>query len=388
MGPPVALVRASAYPRGPMATPNVKQLQQQVDALASEYSARFAGHPRATRDPNDLSSILARLRGLKSQADTLPGGTRDLEVRSLREVIESNIKLYENEKTLIEQARAGGGAVVEFAKLGTQANFAFARYRRHFANKSRNTRDLGLLAELIEELTKIQASMQELLPKVSNQSGAEGDLKLVTDNLTLYRQERGEIVDARNTGTAEDQANTLAEVANEQFKLYRDHFAGQARATRRPQLLQRMIDNLEQIRDRMQTLRQQGLRADFNDKNIEVVTQNLETYRNELKEIRKVRESTKIDDFVGNLGGAANTVMEGYDQNFAGQDRRTRDIELLGTLCDRLYEVFIQMRDLDRATRNNSNASNLAITTDNLTMLEREYTAVDDAKNGRTVAST
>lgn len=367
-----------------MATQTVKQLQQQVDALAGEYGARFAGHPRATRNPDDLESILKRLRGLKQQADTLPGGTRDLEVRNVRDVIDSNIKLYESEKKLIEQARAGGTQSVGFAKLGTQANFAFARYRRHFANKARNTRDLGLLAELIEELTKIQGQMQELMPKMGANTGAEQDLKLVTDNLALYRQERGEIVDARNSGTPDDQANTLAEVANDQFKLYRDHFAGQARATRRPQLLQRMIDSLEQIRDRMQTLRQQGLRADYNDKNIEVVVQNLEMYRSELKEIRTARETTKIDDFVGNLGGAANTVMEGYDRDFAGQNRATRDIELAGRLCDQLYEVFLQMRDLDRATHNAANAKNLEITTDNLTMLEREFTSIDDAKNGRT----
>ena len=62
--------------------------------------------------------------------------------------------------------------------------------------------------------------------------------------LETYRTENKEIEKARKTGTDEERASILAEVANGQFRIYQMHFAGKSRATRRPALLVRVIEQL------------------------------------------------------------------------------------------------------------------------------------------------
>jgi hypothetical protein len=195
----------------------------------------------------------------------------------------------------------------------------------------------------------------------------------VSNNLKLYVAERGEIADSRGSGTLDQQADVLAEVANGQFKVYQDHFADKSRLTRRPQLLQRMISNLETVKDRMGGLKKAGHKSEVNDNNINIVNQNLQMYRNELAEIKKARASVKLSDLMGNLGGTANDVMEEYSKNFAGKPRKGRDLDLLSKLCDQLGEISRQMAELGRAEVIDWNLKNQQIVNDNITMLENEY---------------
>ena len=103
-------------------------------------------------------------------------------------------------------------------------------------------------------------------------------------------------------------------------------------------------------------------------------------YEAEVAEIKKVRAQTKLIDLMGNLGGAANDCMSEYREHYAGQDRTTRDLDRLSKLCDQLGEIARQMSDLARVEKNEMNAKNLAITTDNLVMLENEYREIQKAK--------
>src|SRR5581483_6839205 len=120
-------------------------------------------------------------------------------------------------------------------------------------------RDLGLLAEMIDDLGRIREAMATLAESLPAAANPRADMDIVAQNIKMYVSERGEIVEARGTGSLDDQASVLGEVANGQFKVYELHFAGRSRVTRRPGLLQRVIDNLAQVRDRMQLLRDQGL---------------------------------------------------------------------------------------------------------------------------------
>ena len=136
------------------------------------------------------------------------------------------------------------------------------------------------------------------------------------------------------------------------------------------------IDNLKQVKDRMQGLVKQGLVSESNVRNIDIVDGNLKMYATEIAEIKKGRAATKLADLMGNLGSSANDVMAEYRANYAGQDRRTRDLDLLSKLCDQLGELARQMSDLGRAEVNEMNLRNLGITTDNLVMLENEWGAI------------
>ncbi|MEO7094899.1 MAG: hypothetical protein ABI175_16690 [Polyangiales bacterium] len=363
-----------------MPAPAIEALKQQIDDLSSEYAARFAGHSRVTRELGDIDSLVKRTKEVVAKLDALPKSAKDAEVEALTDLAKTNLQLYQTERTAIAEAKQGGPAMVEFAALGTQANFVFARYRRHFAGKSRNTRDLGLLAEMVDDLQKLQARMKTLIAGKSDQR-MQDDYELVGTNIKLYVAERGEIVESRNAGTPEEQADVLAEVANLQFQVYQDHFASKSRLTRRPELLQRMIDNLKLVKERMEALQKGGVSSESNGKNIGIVQSNIEMYVSELAEIRKARSGVKLADLMGNLGTAANDIMNEYRENFAGKDRATRDLDLLSRMTDQLGEVFRQMTALQRAEKNEMNAKNMAIVNDNLVMLESEYEEIRKAKS-------
>jgi hypothetical protein len=352
---------------------SLAELKNQVDEINSTYEARFAGHSRVTRDIAEMEDLIKRTREVVTQLEALPAVARGVEAETLLSTARDNLKLYQSEREAIAAAKSAGPDLEDFARLGTQANWVFARYRRHFAGKSRNTRDLGLLAEMIDDLTKLQQRMQPLINKHKGVEGLANDLELVSNNLKMYVTERGEIADARGTGTPEEQADVLAEVANGQFKVYQDHFADKSRLTRRPQLLQRMIDNLKTAKDRMEGLRKSGLRSDVNAKNIDIIDQNLKLYTTELVEIKKARAGVKLYDLMMNLGGAANEVMNEYRENYAGKARKGRDTDRLSKLCDQLGEIARQMSDLGRAEVHQENLRNLQIVSDNLVMLENEF---------------
>ncbi|MFI5301538.1 MAG: hypothetical protein ACHREM_25905 [Polyangiales bacterium] len=362
-----------------MPAPALDSLRRRLDESVNAYAARFAGHARATRDLELMRELLTTTQAIVTEIDALPN--RDVADDELLKTAREHLEMLRAEEKNIAEAKNAGAHVEDFSMLGAQANFVFARYRRHFAGKSRATRDLGLLGEMIEDLTKIQNKMKSILDRVGDPA-LRGDYELVSTNLKLYVQERTAVADARGSGTLEQQADTLAEAANTQFAVYQDNFSGKARLTRRPQLLQRVIENLKQIKERMQALKKSGLKAESNGRNMDIIEQNLQMHINELAEVRKARAAVKLVELQGNLGGAANDIMQVYRDEFAGKPREGRSADLLSMLCDQLGEVARQMQELGRAEPNASNTKNLGIVMDNLGMLEAEYERIVEANRG------
>src|SRR6185437_11588123 len=108
------------------------------------------------------------------------------------------------------EATRVGPVYERFATLATSANFAFSRYRRHFAGKSRVTRDLGLIDELIEDLESIEEGMADAIAEAKKSPGALGnDLTLVRSTLETYRKEREAIAKARKDGTPEERGSLM-----------------------------------------------------------------------------------------------------------------------------------------------------------------------------------
>ncbi len=271
----------------------------------------------------------------------------------------------------------------EFSRLAASANFVFARYLRHFAGKDRGTRDLGLLTEMVEDLRAIRQRMSVILI-VNPDPAYQRDGDVVSKMIEMYEVELREIPKAHASGTADEQAGRLAVLANAQFDLYRTHFAGLSRQTRRPALLQRMIDNLRRIRGAMKSLgpdlSPSGPVAENNRKNISIVDSSLRQYEMELAEISKSKQATSFADLLGLLGGAANDVFDEYRQKFAGRDRSTVDLSTLGVLCDKLGELARQMADIGRIEKNENNERNLSIVLEQLGDYEQEWKAVAKAQ--------
>ncbi|MCS6900310.1 MAG: hypothetical protein RMJ98_11675 [Myxococcales bacterium] len=362
-----------------MATPLTQSLQTELDAINGDYETHFAGQSRATRDLSLLDQLISKTKALLARIDAIPAAARGPDLTELRKTIEDQKKLFDSERIAIEKAKKMGPALEQFAPLATAANLTFSRYTRHFAGKGRDTRDLELLEDMIDELTQIEKQMSAVIQRSPSEE-FRNDRNIVQQNLEMYKRELNLIRDAQTKGSPEARAERCATLANNQFELYRIHFAGQNRLTRRPQLLQRMIKSLERIQGIMKGVQQSGYAPEFNQGNIDIVEQNLQLYRSELAEIRKTKEQNSPETIAGNLGNDANQLFAEYRTHFAGKNRTTVDHNQLSSICDRLFEIYRQMRDLNRLNAGEMNAKNLEIVSDQLSMFCREYDMVVEAK--------
>lgn len=357
--------------------PSFDELKSRADEIYGIYAANFAGKPRATREVPMIEDLIARLTALVEETRTLMNGDRNPAVLSFLETAMDNLDRYRNEKGAIEEAQQNPHAI-EGATLANRANRIFDTYRRHFAGKDRGTRDRMLLHEMVGELETIQAAMRDLISRGG--TGARGDLETVAAQLQMYRDEVTNVARAQTVGTQEEVANRLAQLANNQFQLYQAHFAGKSRVSRRPALIERMIANLEEYQAEMRELAEAGFSSEMNRNNIGIIANNLEMYRTELIAIREARSQTAVSDLAGSLGGAANEMFELYRENFAGKERATRDLELMGTICDSLREIALQMREIADEISLDVNDKNLRIVEERWSTYESEYRNIEEAK--------
>lgn len=362
-----------------MATAQTELLEQEFAKLEATYDTNFAGKSRATRDLAELDNLINGLRAIVKKLEADDGGSSS----QLLENVRARLSICETERQAIEAAKAAGPDGVEFARLAAFANFVFARYFRHFAGQGRDTRDLGLLKEMVEDLRGIRQRMKTIA-SAQPHAGYRQDAELVAKRAEQYEQELREVEKAQAAGTPEELGGKLAVLANSQFDVYQKHFVGQSRLTRRPALLQRVIENLRRIRSAMKNLRLGGNGGENNRNNIGIVDDALRHYETELAEIRKVRQGTKLVDILGMLGGAANEIFDEYRGKFAGKDRRSVDQQLLGVLCDRLGEIVRQMVEMGRMEASEMNEANIDVVIEQLGMYEDEWRAIEQMKKPQT----
>ena len=351
-------------------------LSAEIDQVDSAYAARFTSLPRITRSLDDLDGLRGRLGSVRDRVNAEPA---DEDRQSLLSRIEERLRFLDSERAAIEAAQAGGSDARLAHSLAVWANLTHGRYRRNFAGQSRTTRDLGLLAELIAEQGRVADAMAALAARYDD-PGLRQSLETVRSNRTLYLAERGEIVDARVVGSLDQQADTLAAVANQQFSLYAAHFAGKPRLSRRPALLQRLIDNLVQLADRMAGLEERGVSGDSIDANRRLIVSRVESYREELATIQQARETTTVAELVTAYANSANEIFEEYRDHFGGRDRASRDLSRLQTACDALIDLAAQMADIDRTHAHDQNARNLQIVLDHVHLYTREHDLIVEAQ--------
>ena len=362
---------------------SIEEIQTEAEEIFDEYDAQFAGKPRATRKVAELDELIERLEDLLERARGQLNGGHNEQLVSLIERASENLEVYEKERRAIEQLQSQGDAPVRASHLASWANAEFHRYQRHFVGENRATRDVELLNEMIRNLEGIESEM-EALHEEAEIDGLAEDIETVNQNREHYREEREQIVRARRDGTPDEQASFLAVAANEQFSIYGDLFAGKNRATRRSGLLKRVIRSLENIGRQMSELQEEAP-SEENARNISIVEDNLEMYREELAEIEEVHESIEGETLAGQLGGAANEVFQDYRDNFAGKDRATRDLGQLGRMCDELYHLGRLMKQVDEEEGIEANRENLNIVLENVSLYQQEYDEIAEAGGSTTV---
>ncbi|MEZ4319617.1 MAG: hypothetical protein R3F61_19025 [Myxococcota bacterium] len=353
----------------------MSQFGAQIEEIHTRYRARFAGFPRITRDPEELEAILNEASRLESDSGKL------LDADEKARLIE-NKSLYERELAGIRDARSQGPAALVTHRLATWANFVQARYARYFAGQTRRTRDLGILAEMIEDSDRIVSEMEALAAR-ANTAELQQALETTRNNLAIYRVERDRIREDRKKVFGADRGTLFANVANDQFGRYRLHFANKARISRNPRLLELIAEALGEIHQGMQALLDDGFNTEVHKKNMELVKNNLGVYRDEAPKIRTLRLEAPLQERVGSLGGAANEIFQSYRENFAGQNRKTRDLTLLGNLIEQLFQVGKQMDEIDRSSDDDVNAKNLSLVMDMLYLYHREYNLVETEQKAK-----
>ncbi len=363
-----------------MASPLVESIQKDLEAIDNLYAEHFAGQSRATRDLARIDELITKSKALLQRIQAIPAAAMGQDLQELRAQVDEQVKLYVAERDLIQRAKTPVPGADQFAPFATVANLTFAKYRRHFAGKNRSTRDLRLIEEMVDDLKKIEIGMKAIIGRTPNKTFSD-DLDIVRQNLTMYEGEAKEVKRAHTMGTTEERAGGLAQRANDQFALYREHFAGKSRASRRPQLLARVIANLEEIDEQMRVVSKLEGVPDFNENNIKIVGENLNMYRLELIEVRNARETTKMEDLMGLLGDAANNAFADYREKFAGKSRASVNRDDLVVICDQLDEIHRQMRDLGRVNKNETNANNLTIVQEQLVTFNQEYDEISKAQN-------
>jgi len=345
---------------------------ERISALEQQYAARFGGRSRLTRDLVALDALILQSEALIEMAAGLGEEERQAAAEAL--------KFYRSERAEIVAAREKAGPDgLEASVLGHRANSQIHRYRRHFAGQSRETRDLRLLLEILAEFKAIQTRMGMLQTRAGIESLGH-DREVVDGYVTLLEGERGAIVTSRESASLTDRAMGLAGIANGQFALYREHFAGKSRSSRRPALLERVIQTLAEVEEAMVQLEDSGFQAEFNVKNLAIVRQNKSAYEQEIIQLKEARGSLAPEDLAGHLGAAANTLAEEYRDHFAGQDRKTRSLEKMGSLCDQLDEVEHQMLALDAQHSLETNLRNMGLVRDTMRVYEKEFDAIIQAK--------
>ncbi len=340
-----------------------------LDRLQDQYRTQFAGRARVSRDPEVMEQMIETLASVAPQV----AGNPELQQRW----DESNA-LFRKEHQAILDARAVPGAL-QAQRLRQWGELCIGRYRRAFAGRNRNTRDLGLLEDIRTTLEELRERIAALHQE-SAALGLDADLRRIDETLGLCRTEGGLIRQARTQGTLEEQGTRYANLANHQFRLYEEGFAGKPRLSRQPARLERIIKELETIAAGMARLQSAGFVSEPNDRNFKIVTERVRAYKAELGAIVEARASASPGERIGVLANAANELFGEYRESFAGQDRSTRDEDRLDGIIERLWPVALQMDAIDQDDGDEINERNLRLVTDNLVLYTREWEAIRTAK--------
>ncbi|GDX78354.1 hypothetical protein LBMAG42_01650 [Deltaproteobacteria bacterium] len=354
-------------------------LPAQADALHDRYRRGFVGRSRATRDLAALDAIISETNQLLGSLGTSA---------ALRAQTEERLKLYRDEREAIGTIQAGGPEAITAWRLAEWSEASFLRYGREFGGQPRPTRDLGLLAELHADQARWAAEAGALSAKL-NEARLAAQIVQMEANLKLYAAEAVEIAAARKRSAPADLGSVLAACANRQFALYRLHFEGRPRVSRRPALLRRIAGTLEAIRAEMEAARAAGLTIQANTDNIAKVAERIRHHGDELAKIKAAYTNTATPQLVAGLGDEANTWIARYRNEYAGKPREGRDLAPLADICEGLHEVARAIDEVirERGAIGTPADKNLTIVLDHLKIAEREFVAIRNLKRSKKAAN-
>jgi hypothetical protein len=353
---------------------DLQTLAQRVSDVHERYQREFANRSRITRDLSRLDSIIATLEGVLLEA-----GADAAAQANLLPTVRTRLELYRNERKAIKSAKDGGPAEVTAHRVSEWTWLNTQRYRRNFAGQSRRTRDTGLLAEMRSEQLQWHQELSDAAKSMP--AGWRTELlNKLKQEADLYAREAIAIQDLRGSLSESNIVGTYATLANGQFTLWREHFAQRPRSGRRLPLLSRMLSQLQSILASMQAIPSSHPQSSVNASNMSKVRSRIENWTTEQDQITRAIASAGPESVTGTLATDANNQFKAYREGFAGKSRTTVDLQLLGSICERLHEIARTMDTLDKTWAIERNAKNLEVVMENLKTYEREHNQVLDAQ--------
>jgi len=175
-------------------------LANRANNIFAQYRVGFAEKPRVSRRAELLVRLIEALTEIRAAMQTLhDGGLRDEHNQKNIGVVTSRLEQWQGELGAI-RAEVRQQSVTQLAgHYGGAANAEFEAYGQHFAGQSRNTRDLSLLAGILDRLEEIERQMHRL-DQVHGRSDNRKNLQIVRDHLVRFMDEYGEIQKAQNGG--------------------------------------------------------------------------------------------------------------------------------------------------------------------------------------------
>ncbi|MCO4762931.1 MAG: hypothetical protein KC502_15555 [Myxococcales bacterium] len=355
--------------------PTLPSVLAHVERTHNQYELRVAGHALLTRNPALLRMLIDRMARLRDAVVALDGVAEPDRQAALALCLD-RLAIYEFQLAALDQALAASGpAGVEATHIVARANFVLSRYHRDFGGEERDTRDPGLLAELIAELRQLHARLEACVGTIgeAQREVFSDDLAWMREHAETLQSEHGAILAAQAPEALPTRVSVLAELANSQFDRHRQHFEHQPPISRRPGLLEDMLNNLKDTRARMMALGQLSPTLDHNDANIRVVDKHLVAWQEQLGKLQAIRARSSTTVLLDHFREAVDAELRLYNHSFAEQGRAAPDLVLLGTICDRLGELARQMAPLCDETARTEDHQALEKVRDACTMLTNEW---------------
>jgi hypothetical protein len=178
-------------------------------------------------------------------------------------------------------------------------------------------------------------------------------------------------------------ADTLGQELESLDREYSKDFAGQSRLTRDLDQLDKVLKRLESVIERIDQIPSAAQGPELG-RIRQAAAQNLELYRTERKAIERAQSVGPVFEHFAQEATSANMVFARYMRHFAGKDRSTRDVALLGELVDELKQIDKRMTGLVEQNPSADFSRDREVVRNNLAQYQKEIDAVQSAQTAGT----
>lgn len=256
------------------------------------YMRHFAGQDRSTRDVALLGELVDDLRQIDKRMTQILSEKKSADFEKDRQVVRDNLKQYQDEIELIEQAQKAGTPEEQASALANVANSQFAIYQTHFAGEPRVSRRPALLMRVVGTLKKTRERMVALKEGGLSVEFNDKNISVVEDRLGVYENELAEVRKIRQATPMTEIMGELGGAANKLFDEYRSNFADKPRTQADLTRLGNICDKLSEIRRQMVEM-SWAEDSDMNSRNLEIVTEQLAMFESEYEAVARAQAATR-----------------------------------------------------------------------------------------------